>query len=223
MYLIRKKNFRKSKKNKALKRPKKNKTAKNKRKKARIRAKTKKVNKSKVSRKKISKQKIKKKIEETIDLQKMEIIHKNIYIIQDVKNNKNKKLILKNEDFAKKGKIPKEWEKFTSNQDKNILLINKKGISVMVIYKNNKFTALRSVCPHMGVNNMWSEESKGKYRCWAHGNVFKSGKDLKKYKIVKKQDTIEIILPSETFSIFSGGSGKINEKCNHLRDIEDLV
>ena len=223
MYLVRKKNLRKRKKIKTSKTVKKNKTSKQKNMKSkRISSRTNKVKKNKKT-KKVKKMKKIKKIEEPKGLQKIEIIHKNIYIIQDEKNDKNKKLILKNGDFAKKGKIPKEWKKFVSNKDKNILLINKKGVNVMIIYKNNKFEALRSVCPHMGVNNMWSEESKGKYRCWAHGNVFKSGKDLKKYKILKKQDSIEIILPNETFSIFSGGNGKINEKCNHLRDIEDLV
>lgn len=167
----------------------------------------------------------KKKMEKT---EKMEKLETDIFIAsqsnKDGKDGKeNKKIILKNKDFVKTLKYPSAWKKLISKNDPQILLLNKKGINLMIIAKNNKIEALRSVCPHMGVNNMWSREGTGKFKCWAHGNVFKSGKDLKKYKVIKKNDSVEIILPNDTSSIFSGGKGKINEKCNHLRDIEDLV
>tara|TARA_Y100000389_G_scaffold204867_1_gene260276 strand:- start:831 stop:1493 length:663 start_codon:yes stop_codon:yes gene_type:complete len=175
--------------------------------------------------------KTKRKNVETEKTEKMEKLETDIFIaIKDKKNSKdskdskeNKKIILKNKDFVKTLKYPSAWKKLISKNDPQILLLNNKGINLMIIAKNNKIEALRSVCPHMGVNNMWSGEGKGKFKCWAHGNVFKSGKDLKKYKVIKKNDSVEIILPNDTFSIFSGGKGKINEKCNHLRDIEDLV
>ena len=114
-------------------------------------------------------------------------------------------------------KIPSAWKHLLSKNDPEIILINKKGLNIMINTKNKKVEAMKSVCPHMGVNNMWSNQGKNVYKCWAHGNKFKYGKELKKYNVKKTSQHIEIHIPTEKFSFFGG-----NNSCNKLPDIEDL-
>ena len=162
-----------------------------------------------------------KKGKQTLDIKiiypNSEQLAKNIHL---VKKDKEKKtiILLTDKNFMKTYKIPSAWKHLLSKNDPEIILINKKGLNIMINTKNKKVEAMKSVCPHMGVNNMWSNQGKNVYKCWAHGNKFKYGKELKKYNVKKTSQHMEIHIPTEKFSFFGG-----NNSCNHLPDIEDLV
>ena len=194
-----------------------------------------KTKRSRVSKRRSTKYKTRKKIQmgkgrlkkkgkkgkQTLDIKiiypNSEQLAKNIHL---VKKDKEKKtiILLTDKNFMKTYKIPSAWKHLLSKNDPEIILINKKGLNIMINTKNKKVEAMKSVCPHMGVNNMWSNQGKNVYKCWAHGNKFKYGKELKKYNVKKTSQHMEIHIPTEKFSFFGG-----NNSCNHLPDIEDLV
>ena len=121
---------------------------------------------------------------------------------------------------------PNDWNDLISKEDSDvsILQINEKinniNINVIIHFDNDyNLVAYRSICPHMGANDLWSfYKDSNTHICNNHGMEF--GKDdLDKFDVQKINNHKWII----KFNIERFNNINCNNcSLDHLKDIEDL-
>ena len=155
---------------------------------------------------------------------------KNINEFEGIKINlDNYEIILDNKNINQydlQNSWPNDWNDLISKEDSDvsILQINEKinniNINVIIHFDNDyNLVAYRSICPHMGANDLWSfYKDSNTHICNNHGMEFGKN-DLDKFDVKKINNHKWIIkFNIEKFT---------NVNCNncsldHLKDIEDL-